>query len=1136
MKKLLILKLFIFCSVLGIAQVPSNISISTGPERVSPDKGSGILYFDGVPSSTPDITCCAEIAFNTRNNTFYYWNRDSSDWYPQFRFVYGYGVPALPPADSTVKSYIDLDTGKFYYNPEGDSTWVEQGAGGSGAVVSEISTLSDTTTISNPGQGDIASNNSSIFAVYNGSKWLVTQGGSGGVSTFAASTDTPNSYSGQAGKVPIVNSGETAIVFEDGLTVAGKVSSITDIPSTAEINSIYTGPNGETWKILSSAISGFNSDDVFARTLVGGTKYAIAQGELIIPDGYLTIGPGQDSTTRATNTINLLAAFNASVALNKPLILPDGVVECGTVGTLHLFSINQNTTNFNRMLTVRGGANSVISIPSLASNSTTYNIFNFGSDMEFDFDNFKISGPSENWSPIRSGTYSIEAGNDTLTFVSGQNFAPITANSQTDDHEGRYVTIVGAGPSGDTLRLYIDQIIDNNTVVLNDTASTTVIGAVGTWYGAWWQVLSQNLAISHNGNSYQQMGSGRSMTFYAGQKKVLADGFSWPEDIEGAFLYAYDTTTQKTIELRVIRKLSDSQVLINTEFNEAFAYKYVANTSDTYYQINSRCYIDNIDITGYLRGAISLADGAQGMQIKDSKISIFGTAIGTEPDFSVIPMLNCRFTSDNLIIDGAGLHYNGDGNIHPKDGNERVTYFGNGTSIYMKGGYIDGNYRTGISVFGGGDANLDFDRYSPVYIDGVKFGPRLKRSIQTGAYQKHYLSNMVLRGAFHFRGVHASLNHVDVDINLTNPTVSNIYTAEVNRPIRFEPSNLGYTLNWTNSELRINGSNEGFIVYDDMNSDTSEPEDRVVNFSNVNIYYNDRISPTENLTEAVIQLGDGASFNFSNVNAYIRTPNNFTSGYLLFREPRNIRWENSQIFVRTDGSVTRFFRIDDEVSDKILNDAIFRNLELKAWNNSTSQYDDSGTFGEIYRITNATNFVLDNVNRNSVSINGTSTISRSEILGDAVRYDNDGEIRTVGYGSGLKEAADLGLGEPGYLAAFRSNKLVEINLNEASAITSFSATLTDSTTISPNPREYVPVSMAGSAVLLTVNPTNLCDGCYFYVHVLDQDGNEFKINATGDATGYKYIDDTVSNDVVFSGIGRFIMTWDDTNNWFWISN
>ena len=45
--------------------------------------------------------------------------------------------------------------------------------------------------------------------------WTETTGGGGGSSTFLALTDTPSSYASQAGKIPVVNGGETALEFQD---------------------------------------------------------------------------------------------------------------------------------------------------------------------------------------------------------------------------------------------------------------------------------------------------------------------------------------------------------------------------------------------------------------------------------------------------------------------------------------------------------------------------------------------------------------------------------------------------------------------------------------------------------------------------------------------------------------------------------------------------------------------------------------------------------------------------------------------------------------------------------------------------------------------------------------------------------
>ena len=915
------------------------------------------------------------------------------------------------------------------------------------------------------------------------------------------------------------------------------VNSITDIPDTAFLNSIFLGPSGERWKVRSSSISGFNSDNIFGRTVTGGSKYAYQVDRLVLPDGYVTLGSGQDSTTRATNTVAMLAAFNASVSLDLPLELPNDVVECGYAGTLHLFTINPNATNGNRYLQVVGkGEKSRISVPSLSTSSTTMNIFNLGTDIEYDFKGFKILGPTDNWSPLRTGTYSISSGSSTLTRVSGQNFASITENSVTDDHIGRYITVAGAGPGGSNLRAYIVSVTDNDNVVLNTTASTTVAGADGSWYGAWSQVLSQNMVINHSGNTFEQMGSGKSMTFYPGGKKVTASGFTWPTDIEGAFLYVYDGSS-KTIKLRITRRVSSTEVLINTEFNEEIAFEetYVANTSDTYYQTQSRCYMDNIEIIGYFRGGLSFGDGAQDIKINNTYISIFGTAIGTEPDFTTIPMFDCRFTAHNLSIDGAGLHYNGNGNVHPNDGNERVTYFGNGTGINWDGGYIDGNYRTGISIFGGGSNTVDYDRYRPVNIKNVEFGSRLKRSIQTGAYQQHFLSNMVLKGAFHYRGIHASLDKVDVDINLNDPTVSNIYTAETNRPIRLEPTDAGYYLSWTNSNLKINGANQGFIVMDDLNSDSTEDEDRNVNFSNVNIYYNWRSTPTVDISEEIIQLGDGATYNFDGVNVYARTTNNYTNGYILFREARNIYWSNSNIYIRNNSNtVSRYFRIDDEVSDKILNNAIFENMTLKAWTGSS--FAEVGNFGEVYRMTNATNFTLNNVNRSFLSLNGTSSITKKEINGSPVYFDNENTISANGYGSGNVEHNDISSIESQYVGVFTTDeKLSEKAMGEINEANTIFTTRVDSFSIAPSNGDFIPISLLSSNVEITLSDANLDRNGIFYIHLMDADGsNNLQFASTGSISSFRYLDNTTTSTFTIAGgtggDGLYTCIYDAANN------
>lgn len=46
------------------------------------DKGSGWLYFSGIPGTTPSVAAGSEVAINTLTKEAYIWNRDSSAWQP----------------------------------------------------------------------------------------------------------------------------------------------------------------------------------------------------------------------------------------------------------------------------------------------------------------------------------------------------------------------------------------------------------------------------------------------------------------------------------------------------------------------------------------------------------------------------------------------------------------------------------------------------------------------------------------------------------------------------------------------------------------------------------------------------------------------------------------------------------------------------------------------------------------------------------------------------------------------------------------------------------------------------------------------------------------------------------------------
>ena len=73
---------------------------------------------------------------------------------------------------------------------------------------------------------------------------LTVGGGGGGATTFTGLTDTPNSYSGQAGKVVAVKGDETGLEFIDVVVTDEKVKvSSTDTTSDYLVNKIVAGEN-----------------------------------------------------------------------------------------------------------------------------------------------------------------------------------------------------------------------------------------------------------------------------------------------------------------------------------------------------------------------------------------------------------------------------------------------------------------------------------------------------------------------------------------------------------------------------------------------------------------------------------------------------------------------------------------------------------------------------------------------------------------------------------------------------------------------------------------------------------------------------------------------------------------------------
>lgn len=93
-------------------------------QDVTIDKGSGWLYFSGVPGTTPDEACCSEIAINLLTRSAYIWHRDSAEWQLLIQLTQGITTPSGSPG-SGPELYLNRDTGKLY-RWDG-STWVDIG-------------------------------------------------------------------------------------------------------------------------------------------------------------------------------------------------------------------------------------------------------------------------------------------------------------------------------------------------------------------------------------------------------------------------------------------------------------------------------------------------------------------------------------------------------------------------------------------------------------------------------------------------------------------------------------------------------------------------------------------------------------------------------------------------------------------------------------------------------------------------------------------------------------------------------------------------------------------------------------------------------------------------------------------------
>lgn len=138
------------------------------------DKGTGVLYFSDVPGTTPDITCCAEIAYDVSTREIYLWRRDSSKWVPLNFATNGNGAPSGDPGDGN-KLYVDSDTGELYRWTGSEWDLIVSGSN----KVYVFTSPADTTSQPNAIEGDMGMVGDSILMIKDSLQWRQFNGGSG---------------------------------------------------------------------------------------------------------------------------------------------------------------------------------------------------------------------------------------------------------------------------------------------------------------------------------------------------------------------------------------------------------------------------------------------------------------------------------------------------------------------------------------------------------------------------------------------------------------------------------------------------------------------------------------------------------------------------------------------------------------------------------------------------------------------------------------------------------------------------------------------------------------------------------------------------------------------------------------------
>lgn len=220
------------------------------------DKGSGWLYFSGIPGTTPNIATGSELAVNVLTREAYIWNRDSTEWKRQIEVTQAAGSPSGSPGTSPML-YLNITSGELWrWN---GAAWVQYAAGG----------------IADGDYGDVDVSGSG--AVWNIDTSVV------GPTELIATAVTPGSYTLSA-----------ITVDADGRITAASSGSEVDGSITNE-GSLTVGAGSSTTSLIGSNTSGSTAVTLQAGTNItlseaGNTITIAAAGSQATIDTFFRVG------------------------------------------------------------------------------------------------------------------------------------------------------------------------------------------------------------------------------------------------------------------------------------------------------------------------------------------------------------------------------------------------------------------------------------------------------------------------------------------------------------------------------------------------------------------------------------------------------------------------------------------------------------------------------------------------------------------------------------------------------------------------------------------------------------------------------------------------------------------------------